>query len=118
MLFQVKLSSSLTEHQTKDLLFVWYYSNCPLEAINRDLDLSLRHLVWEEVHVKQGRKTRKQAHHAVVECNSVIQQACICPHFHHWDESGRDHFLVNDLLALWPPAELLPQEPYSHPDEA
>lgn len=118
MLFQAEVSSSPTGRQTKDLLFVRYYGNCPVEAVDRDLDLSLRHLVWEEVLVKQGRTTRKQGHYAVVECSSVVQQACICPHFHHWDEDSRHHFLVNDLLTLWPPAELLPQKPYSYLGEA
>jgi len=29
-----------------------------------------------------------------------------------WDESKRNHFLVNDLPGLWPRDELLPQRPY------
>ena len=40
-------------HQTRYLLFVRYYSARPLEACDRHVDLSLRHLVWEETVVRR-----------------------------------------------------------------
>ena len=54
MLFRAKFSTESGEQQCKDLMFVRYYASCPLEEADRELDLSLRHLVWEEISVKHG----------------------------------------------------------------
>lgn len=117
--FQAEVSSSSTGRQTKDLLFVRYNGNSPLEAVDRDLDLSLRHHVFGRSPC-QARQDNKKDAQCCYECNSVIQQACICPDFIPiiWDEDSTHHFQVNGLLTLWPPAELLPQKPYSHLGEA
>ena len=78
MLFQLKVSSKDNgQHHSRDLLFVRYYCTCPLEACYRHLDLSLQHLVWEEEIVQRSKTNTKQPHYAVVDCSSVLQQACI-----------------------------------------
>ena len=57
MLFQVKGSSKADgRHQIMDMLLVRYYDACPLEDCDRDVDLSLQHLVWKEGGAKTGRK--------------------------------------------------------------
>ena len=115
MLFRVKVSSKADgRHQIVDMLLVCYYDACQLEDYDRDVDLSLQHLVWKEGGAKTGRKTKWQPRYTVVDCTSVIRQACICPHFQKWDEGQRHHFLVNDLVTLWPNADMLPQQPFLH----
>ena len=80
------------------------------------VDLSLQHLIWEEGGAKVGRSTKQQPRYAAVDCSSVVRQTCICPHFQSekWDEGQRHHFLANDLLTLWPNADMLPQQPFLH----
>lgn len=114
MLFTVKVASvaSLQQHETKELLFVRYYCTLSEEAPERDL--SLRHLEWESVVTGAGRSKMHSPHYAIIDCNSVLQRVCICPHFSFWDEGKCNHFLVNDMLGLWPREELLPQQPYQH----
>ena len=114
MLFRVKVSSKADgRYQSMHMLLVRYYDACPLEDYDRDVDLSLRHLVWEGS-AKISKKTKWHPHYAVVDCRAVIRQACICPHFQKWDEGQRRYFLVNDLLTLWPNADMLPQQPFVH----
>ena len=57
MLFRVKVSSKADgRHQIMDMLLVRHYDACPLEDCDRDVDLSLQHLVWKEGSTKTGRK--------------------------------------------------------------
>ena len=66
------------QHQSMDMLLVRYYDACPIEDYDRDVDLSLQHLVWEEGCAKTGRKIKRQPRYAVVDCSSVIRQsACV-----------------------------------------
>ena len=52
----------------------------PFGDYDCDVDLSLQHLIWEEGGAKIGQKPTQQPHYAVVDCSSVIRQACIFPH--------------------------------------
>ncbi|KAL3155450.1 hypothetical protein ABBQ38_011006 [Trebouxia sp. C0009 RCD-2024] len=95
----------------ENLLFVRFYASEdePTAICDPRQDLGLRHLVWGRVECKaRGRKTRWQPHYAVVEAQAAVQQVCICPHFAFWKQGNRNHFLVNDLLDLWPPTDLIP----------
>ena len=94
----------------KELLFVRYYGTAPTE--DRSRDLSLRHLVWETTQHGQGRRRKTQPHYAVVECRCVLRRVSISPHFAHWDEGADTHFLVNNLLDLWPADGMLPKQPF------
>ena len=85
-LFRAKFSTVFGEQRSKSLMFVRQYTSGPWEEAVQELDLSLRHLVLEEILVKHGKASSKQPHHAVRKCSSVLQQACICPRFQHWDE--------------------------------
>ena len=80
MLFTLKVASltSLQQHETKALLFARFYCTSS-EAPERDL--SLWHLEWESVVTGAGRSRKKRPHHAVMDCDSVLQWVCICPHF-------------------------------------
>ena len=98
MLFRAKFDTVSGEQQSKELMFVGYYASCPLEEADRELDLSLRHLVgevWEEMSVKHGKTTRKEPYYAVIQHSPVLQQDCVCPHFQPWNEDRGHHFLVN-----------------------
>ena len=116
MLFKVATTArdDLGEQKIRELMLVRFY--CHSNSEDRHIDLGLRHLEWEVISYSSGRRAKRHPHYAVVECSSVVRQACICPHFTLWDESQTDHFVVNDLLDLWPPAEQLPQGPYRMAD--
>ena len=98
-----------------DLLLVRYYDACPLEDYNCDVDLSLQH--WFGKKAVQKLAEKQSSSHATLLWIAVLlysKPAYICPHFQNWDEGQRQHFLVNDLLTLWPNADTLPQQPFLH----
>ena len=112
MLFTLKVASltSSQQHETKKLLFVRYYCTSSEEAPERDL--SLWHLEWESVVTGAGCSKKKRQHHAFIDCDSVLQRVCICPHFSFWDEGKCNHFMVSNMLGLWPREALLLRRPY------
>ena len=116
MLFKLKVApkSDPSKKENKELLFVRHY--CPSADEEPERDLSLRHLEWEHIDCRQGKRRKQQAHFAVVECSCVLQRASICPHFCLWDEGQFNHFLVIDMLELWPRHEMMPQKPFVHLD--
>ena len=117
MVFKIKVAAKgcPAEATEKELLFVRYY--CTSSDEDRVCDLSFRHLEWECVTVRKGRSNISQPLYAVLECSNVLQRATICPHFALWDEGKCTHFLVNDVLTLWPRDELLPQRGFQHTGE-
>ena len=79
----------------------------------------MRHLVEGQVrHKAQGCKTNWHPQYAVVEAQAAVQQVCISPHFAFWQAADRSHFLLNDMLDLWPPTDPIPHTvPFSEERE-
>ena len=78
-----------------------------LSKEQREQDLTLRHLVWEES-APRGRSRTLMPVYTFVELDVVRKRVCICPHFSYWHAGDRTYFLLNDLIDWWPPEELLP----------
>ena len=111
MLFstRVRYQHALDIEEEVSLLFVRYYNAAPDQQLSkeqREQDLTLRHLVWEES-APRGRSRTPVPLYSVVELD-VRKRVCISPHFSYWQARDRTHFLLNDLIDRWPPEELLP----------
>ena len=94
------------------LLYVRHYCSVHdelLSAEQREEDLTLRHLIWEQG-ARKGKSKQFIPSYAVVNLESVRRRVCISPHFSHWERGQRGHFLLNDLIELFPPEELLPRQ--------
>ena len=70
----------------------------------------MRHLVWETKSVQSGKRYSSQPSYGVVAVDSVMQRACICPHFALWNTGAPKDFLLNDMLDLWPDVLRIPQD--------
>ena len=74
MLFKLKVApkSDPSKKENKELLFVRHY--CPSADEEPERDLSLRHLEWEHIDCRQGKRRKQQAHFAVVECSLCCKE--------------------------------------------
>ena len=93
-----------------NVLFVRCYIAAPdqqLSTEQREQDLTLCHLVWEESAPCSSFRTPMPVQ-SVEELDVVRKGICISSHFSYWQAGARTHFLLNDLIDWWPPEELLP----------
>ena len=99
MIFTVRVANKDNQQSEEPFAFVRYYGVKPSgkEAKNA----TMRHLVWETVHVS-GKQRCRQPSYGVVTYGSITQRAYVCPHFALWKQGAPQDFLLNDMLNLWP----------------
>ena len=96
-----------------NLMKLWHLLDTTLPPSNSTeaaQKLTMRHLVWETKSVQSEKRCSSQPSCGVVAVDSVMQRACICPHFALWNAGAPKDFLLNDMLDLWPDLSPIPQD--------